>query len=185
MWIWEVENSNFFQWGAVFIGRIFTGELSRVDSAGTLKQDISMKSYFKNQKQRFADVPQNKCSCSNIRNFREIRQRAKNCRASEIITCVWGSELRILLHHLLSSKVFFLLIYVTRTLCKAYFDAIMIMHWHLESRKTWNYSQESQECQELQSGKYIVLMHQHEYPLIITCKYVSSMSWPSDKRVKY
>ena len=30
--------------------------------------------------------------------------------------------------------------------------------------------QELQECQELQSGKYIVLMHQHEHPLIITCK---------------
>ena len=54
--------------------------------------------------------------------------RTKMWRVYEVITYIWGSELSILLYHLLSSKDFFLLIYFTGTLGKAYFEAVLIIH---------------------------------------------------------
>ena len=60
---------------------------------------------------------------------------------------------------------------------KAYFDTVVIVHWHLVSCYRLN-----QICQELQVDKYILLMHQHS--LIIICKTCASISWPSDRKIK-
>ena len=51
--------------------------------------------------------------CSNIINLRKIRLNEMILIVFEVRTYAWDSELSILLHHLLSSKIFFLLIYMT------------------------------------------------------------------------
>ena len=73
-------------------------------------------------------------------------RRTKICSDSEVITYVWGSELTVLLYHLLLPKVFFLLIYVTVFRKRNRFVEVLLFcynKWLL--RKLWNNKQKQKQ----------------------------------------
>ena len=73
-------------------------------------------------------------------------RRTKICSDSEVITYVWGSELTVLLDHLLLPKVFFLLIYVTVFRKRNRFVEVLLFcynKWLL--RKLWNNKQKQKQ----------------------------------------